>query len=240
MKNQLKLINSMLPNKEPLREAEASKDESKVEQKPVSSDSKTEESDLGKRATPPQTVQSMFEKIQDKQPLDKKVETLTAVAVQPISAVKKLDKKQVTGGKRQSSKESVPEEVVKPTVKKAENGAKSKKRENKAAAKTVLHYEKITPEQPSKASKTSKKSSKQSNGKDSVEKPSKKSQDTAETPAKEDCKTKVASAKKDNAKGRKSSKGTSSVEPAPTVEVKTKSKKAVKVIEEKPAAVKSS
>lgn len=157
MKNQLKLINSMLPNKEPLRQEEASKDESKVEQKPVSSDSKTEDSELGKRATPPQTVQSMFEKIQDKQPLDKKVETLTAVAVQPISSVKKLDKKQVTGGKRQSSKaESVPEEVVKPTVKKAENGAKSKKRENKAAAKTVLHYEKISPEQPSKASKTSK------------------------------------------------------------------------------------
>lgn len=196
---------------------------------------------MGKRATPPQTVQSMFEKIQDKQPLDKKVEILTAVAVQPISAVKKLDKKQVTGGKRQSSKaESVTEEVVKPTVKKAQNGAKSKKRENKAATKTVLHYEKIAPEQPSKASKTSKQSSKQSNGKDVVEKPIKKSQDTAETPAKEDCKTKDASVKKDNAKRRKSSKGTSSVEPAPTVEVKSKSKKAVKVIEDKPAAVKSS
>ena len=186
----------------------------------------------------------MFEKIQDKQPVDKKVETLTAVAVQPISAVKKLDKKQVTGGKRQSSKaESVTDEAVKPTAKKAEkaeNGAKSKKRENKPAAKTVLHYEKVAPEQPSKASKTSKQSSKQSDGKDSVVKPSKKSKDTAVTPAKEDCKTKTASAKKDSAKGRKSSKGTSSVEPAPALEVKSKSKKAAKVIEEKPTAVKSS
>ena len=61
----------------------------------------------------------MFENIQDKKPSDKKVENLTAVAVQkkqePISAVKKLDKKQVTGGKRQSAKsESTPEEPVKP------------------------------------------------------------------------------------------------------------------------------
>ena len=128
---------------------------------------------------------------------------------------------------------------MKPTVNKAENGAKSKKRENKAAAKTVLHYEKIAPQQPSKASKTSKQSSKQRHGKDPAEKPSKKSQDTTEIPAKEDCKTKAAPAKKDNAKGRKSSKGTSNVEPATSVEVKSKSKKAAKVIDEKPAAVKS-
>ena len=54
---------------------------------------------------------------------------------------------------------------------KATNEPKSKKRDNKAAAKTVLHYEKVAPESASKAVKTSKPSSKQSNGKDAKNTP---------------------------------------------------------------------
>ena len=97
--------------------------------------------------------------------------------------------------------------------------------------------------------KTSKPSSKQSSGKDATDKTKKRSQDTAgtvDTPANDDCKTKpappkpLAEKKKDNAKGRKSSKPTSSAEPAPAVEVKSKTKKSTKVIAEKPATAKTS
>ena len=91
MKNQLSLINSMLPNREPLKQEPVTSEAPKVESKPDEAEKQEDENPLGKRPAS-QNIQKMFQAITDKQTPEK----LTPVVVpkrEPVSSVKKLDKK---------------------------------------------------------------------------------------------------------------------------------------------------
>lgn len=100
------------------------------------------------------------DKVQKKE-VDKLIPVVVPRIHGQVSTVKKLDKKQVTGGRRSSRKSESPvrkdDLPSKTTAKKTETiEVKPKKREAKAAAKTKAKVEKVEPQRTSKNSKASK------------------------------------------------------------------------------------